>query len=60
MSVNRPRVLEGLTNEDIEFSMILQIPKYVNNKEYANLDSILGAALPEIDDKRYYDLRETD
>ena len=57
-SINHHRPSEGLTNDKIEFSMMLQIPKHVNNKEYAELDKILGAALPEIDEKRYYKLRE--
>ena len=60
MSMNRSRGLEGLTNKEIDFSKKLEIPKYVNNKQYDKLNGILGAALPEIDDKRYYDLRETD
>ena len=49
---------EGLTNEEIEFNMMLEIPKYVNKKEYGNLDRALGAALPEIDENRYYKWRE--
>ena len=59
MSISRSRVLEGLTNGEIDFSKKLEIPKYVNNKQYDKLDGILGATLPEIDERRYYDLRET-
>ena len=49
---------KGLPNEEIEFNMMLEIPKYVNKKEYGNLDRALGAALPEIDENRYYKWRE--
>ena len=57
-SNNHHHPSEGLTNDKIEFSMMLEIPKHVNKKEYAELDKILGAALPEIDEKRYYELIE--
>ena len=58
-SINRHLPLEGLTNEEIQSNLMLEIPKYVNRKEYRELDRVLGAALPEIDEKRYYKLRET-
>ena len=57
-SIKRHHPSEGLTNDKIESSLMLEIPKYVNRKEYSELDRVLGAALPEIDEKRYYKLRE--
>ena len=55
-------VTEGsgkLTNE-ITTSMKLDIPKYVSNSKYEDLNKILGAALPEVTKSRYYNVTDNE
>ena len=58
-STDHQQASEGRPNKKIDNSMKLAIPKYVNNKEYQKLDELLGAALPEVNQTRYYDLTKT-
>ena len=58
-STDHQQPSKGRPNEEIDNSMKLAIPKYVNNKEYQKLDELLGAALPEVNQTRYYDLTKT-
>ena len=39
---------QGKTTDQITTKMKLEIPKYVSNSDYDNLNKILGAALPEV------------
>ena len=44
----------------ITTAMKLDIPKYVSNSKYENLNKILGAALPEVNGARYYNVTDNE
>ena len=46
----------GMKTEDITTATKLEIPKYVSDGKYEDLNNILGAALPEVTELRYYTL----
>ena len=50
----------GMNINDITTAMKLDIPKYVSNSEYENLNKILGAALPEVNGARYYNVTDNE
>ena len=47
---------QGMKTEDITTATKLEIPKYVSDGKYEDLNNILGAALPEVTELRYYTL----
>ena len=43
----------GMNTNNITTTTKLEIPKYVSNSKYEDLNKILGAALPEVNKSRY-------
>ena len=49
-----------MDTEDITTEIKLEIPQYVSKAKYENLNKILGAALPEVTQSRYYSQTENE
>jgi len=50
----------GMNTNNITTTTKLEIPKYVSNSKYEDLNKILGAALPEATQSRYYGQTENE
>ena len=50
----------GMDTENITTEIKLEIPQYVSKAEYEDLNKILGAALPEVTQSRYYSQIESE